>query len=226
MFSLTPNAVTHATLAVWSSVALVGWVGKTRVAAPPAPPAAVAEQALVVETLSLHLETETRDAGRAGSREAESPPETPPPLSAAPESPAPVTVAPPGAIPAFAVAVHGPVTCAARAASASASAVRVSGAGAGVRTAPPVETLTFGAGDGAQPAPDYPREARRKGREGDVTVRFSVNSAGGVAETLLVAPSPWHELNRAAENTIRTRWRFAPGRARLYEITIRFRLTS
>jgi hypothetical protein len=48
---------------------------------------------------------------------------------------------------------------------------------------------------------------------------------GRVIETLVSRPCPWSLLNREAERVIKTRWRFAPGPVRRYEVTIRFELS-
>lgn len=226
--TLTPDALSHATLAVWSSVLLAGWLGGTGVRAPQPFVTPEATAPAPVQTLTLKLEPANRPDNAAATPVTTAPaaaPEPPKPVAEAPAAPRPVAVAPPGAIAEFAVAVSGPVVFAEQSASASAAGRTLAGPVAGVRSAPPVETLTYGAGAGAQPAPDYPRDARRKGREGDVTVRFTVNADGTVGATQVASACPWPTLNDAAENTIRTRWRFAPGPERRYEITIRFRLS-
>ena len=87
-----------------------------------------------------------------------------------------------------------------------------------------VQTLTFGEGEGTQPAPRYPDTARRAGQEGTVVIRFSVGTDGRVLAAEPSAPSPWGALNREALRVVREQWRFQPGPARLCEVAIRFEL--
>lgn len=214
-----------ATLALWPVALAAGVFGQVAWRAPaptPVPPAAAAPSLEKIEVALTDEPAACAAEPPAGLLD----PAVDPAAPAAPADPAAVAVAPPGATPAFAVAVSGPVVFAKTAAAASATAARVSGRGSSPRTAAPVQVLTFGRGGGAQPAPDYPREARRKGREGSVTVRFAVAPDGRVTETRVVGPCAWSELNDAAEAVIRRRWRFpTAGAPRLYEITIRFTLT-
>ena len=88
----------------------------------------------------------------------------------------------------------------------------------------PAESLTFGQGEGRQPAPDYPRSAVREGQEGTVRVGLTVGEDGRVLAAEVVTASPWPLLNEAALRTVRQRWRFAPGTLRRYEVPIRFQL--
>jgi protein TonB len=90
--------------------------------------------------------------------------------------------------------------------------------------APPVQTLTYGQGEGRQPAPRYPRRAIREGQEGTVLIRLSVNENGRVMSATAVSPSPWPLLNDAALEAVRQRWRFSPGSLRYFEVPIRFEL--
>lgn len=89
---------------------------------------------------------------------------------------------------------------------------------------PVVETLTYGQGEGRQPAPEYPLPARRAGQEGTVVIRFSVGTDGRVLSAEPSAPSPWAALNREALKVVRERWSFQPGPVRLHEVAIRFEL--
>jgi protein TonB len=84
--------------------------------------------------------------------------------------------------------------------------------------------LTYGQGEGKQPAPEYPRRAMAGGQEGTTVVRFSVGENGRVLAAEAVSRSPWPLLNEAAVRVIRERWRFRPGALRLYEVAIRFQL--
>ncbi len=96
--------------------------------------------------------------------------------------------------------------------------------GSAVAPAPAVQTLTFGEGEGTQPAPRYPDTARRAGQEGTVVIRFSVGTDGRVLAAEPSSPSPWNALNREALRVVREQWRFKPGAARLCEVAIRFEL--
>jgi protein TonB len=91
---------------------------------------------------------------------------------------------------------------------------------------PPVQAITYGQGEGRQPAPDYPRRAIREGQEGLVRIRFSVGEDGRVLGAEVASPSPWPLLNDAALRVVRNRWRFREGPPRLYEVAIRFELTK
>ena len=90
--------------------------------------------------------------------------------------------------------------------------------------APPVQPLTFGHGEGKQPAPEYPTQAMRAGQEGVVTIRFTVGENGRVPSAEAMSPSAWPLLNQAALRVVRERWRFRSGPVRLYEVSIRFQL--
>ena len=135
-----------------------------------------------------------------------------------PDIPPAASVAQPATV-AFAVPVEGPVRI-----------VDVQNANY-ARSAPspavlPAPTrLTFGQGEGRQPAPEYPLRARREGQEGTVTVRFTVDESGRVRAAEAVQASLWPLLNESAVNTIRERWLFKSGPVRAYEVAIRFELT-
>ncbi len=86
------------------------------------------------------------------------------------------------------------------------------------------ETLTFGTGDGRQPAPEYPYNARRLNQTGNIRIRFRTDAAGRVTEAHAVAPCKFSALNESALYTIRNRWRFPPGAPRFCEIEICFKL--
>lgn len=90
----------------------------------------------------------------------------------------------------------------------------------------PVQAITYGQGEGRQPAPEYPRRAVLEGQEGVVTIRFSVGEEGRVLNAEAVSPCPWPLLNGAALRVVRSRWRFPAGPPRHYEVAIRFELTK
>ncbi|MGD0388050.1 MAG: TonB family protein [Tepidisphaeraceae bacterium] len=95
------------------------------------------------------------------------------------------------------------------------------------RTAPTEKSairLTYGEGEGEQPAPDYPPEAVRAGQEGTVVVRMTVGEDGRVTQAEAISPCPWPVLNSAAVRSVRTTWRFRKGPVRIYEVSIQFQL--
>ncbi|HUJ11852.1 MAG TPA: TonB family protein [Verrucomicrobiae bacterium] len=91
--------------------------------------------------------------------------------------------------------------------------------------APAVQELTYGVGEGEQPAPEYPAEALALHQEGTVVVRFVVGTSGLVTSAEVSQPCPWPLLNESAVRTIRRLWRFGPGDVREYEIAIHFQIT-
>lgn len=150
---------------------------------------------------------------------------TPPPLlepMTTPRAPTLTPVATPSPAVAFALPVEGPT----RIVEVKEAPYRQPNVPAAEATAPvtPVQELTYGEGEGKQPAPQYPSRARRAGQEGAVTVRFSVGEDGRVLDAQVSAPSPWPLLNEAALKVVRERWRFRPGSVRLFEVVIRFEL--
>ncbi|MGD1278066.1 MAG: energy transducer TonB [Tepidisphaeraceae bacterium] len=94
----------------------------------------------------------------------------------------------------------------------------------GATVAHDVQRLTFGEGEGRQPAPEYPLEAVLARQEGVVLVLFTVDPDGRVTSAEAIAPSPWPILNQAAVRCVRDQWRFPPGAGRSYEVSIEFRL--
>ena len=87
---------------------------------------------------------------------------------------------------------------------------------------PTVQRLTFGVGEGQQPAPEYPRQALEQHQEGTVVVRFVVGENGLVTSAEVIQACPWPLLNESAVRTIRHQWQLAPGEVRVREIPIRF----
>jgi TonB family protein len=92
--------------------------------------------------------------------------------------------------------------------------------------APAMTQLTYGVGAGAQPAPDYPREAALAGEEGVVVVEFTVDENGNVPTADVATACRWPILNEAAVRSIRDTWNFGPGPKRAYEISITYHLES
>lgn len=83
----------------------------------------------------------------------------------------------------------------------------------------------------ANPGPQYPRSARRRGDEGTVVVRVAV-SASGVPDTVqLLSSSGFQSLDSAAVEAVRG-WRFIPARRgdvavpAMLDVPIAFRLTN
>lgn len=165
--------------------------------------------------------------------EAGSPPtevsQPPPPLDVftpPPAAPPLLAVAEPSPVIAFAMPINGPVRTVE-----SQEAVFIQenspAAAAAVATPTlPVRAITYGQGEGKQPAPQYPAQARRERQEGMVGVRFSVGEDGRVLAAEVSMASLWPLLNESALRVVRERWRFQPGARRLYEVSIRFELTK
>jgi protein TonB len=87
-----------------------------------------------------------------------------------------------------------------------------------------LQSLTFGQGEGRQPAPPYPSEALSRHQEGTVMIQFLVGTEGQVLNAEVWQSSPWALLNEAALRTVRGRWQFSKGPVRLYRVPIRFRI--
>jgi TonB family protein len=208
------------TLVLWLGAAVVGVMGLTLSYARPHAGAAVVTP-LTVEMLHVELTAEPLPEIQSHPALAETL-ATPPPADAVlqPQLPPAIAVALPSPQIAFAVPVEGP-TQIVEVAHAGYSANQTQTT-ATETTALPVQPLTFGHGAGRQPAPDYPLRAQREKQEGVVSVRFTVGENGRVAAAEAVNASPWPLLNESAVRTIRSRWRFAPGAPRAYEVAIRF----
>lgn len=229
------------TLVLWLGCLLVGGLGfvlpYTR---PKPPPTATTIQA---ELLKVDLTSEPPTAPAAVLP---APPESaePPPLftpATPPQAPQLVAVAQPSPAVAFALPVEAPariveVKQAAFVRPAPAPAPKPAPPGppgppassnqptGNAPAAPAVQTLTYGQGEGRQPAPRYPETARRAGQEGTVIIRLSVGTDGRVLAAEPSAPSPWSALNREAVRVVREQWQFQPGPVRLFEVAIRFEL--
>jgi TonB family protein len=145
----------------------------------------------------------------------------PPPDDAAPPVAPPLpSVALPSPAIAFAVPVEGPVQIV------DARQAMSGGRASVVARAPPVRHLTLGVGEGQQPSPEYPDDARKAHEEGTVVIRFTVGPDGRVISAEVSQPSHWPLLNQAALRTIRYSWRLSPGKAGTYDIPIQFVLTG
>ena len=75
--------------------------------------------------------------------------------------------------------------------------------------AAPVRTVSNELRPISTPAPQYPREAARRGRSGSVEVEFTVGTDGSVTSSRVVNASPPRIFDREALQAI-NRWRFEP----------------
>lgn len=195
---------TIATLVLWSGCLAVGLTGIAVRRSPPVPPSAQPP----TDALLLNVEA-------IGARPpADSKPPAPPAAAQTPPPPQPPEIAPPNAPFSFAQPENAPV--------------HVLDPRRPVSPQPATQNsviqLTYGQGEGEQPAPDYPEEAVIAGQEGTVVIRFTVSQDGRVTDAQAVSPCPWPILNNAALRAIRNTWRFRPGPVRYYEISIEFHL--
>ncbi|HZC44870.1 MAG TPA: energy transducer TonB, partial [Candidatus Acidoferrum sp.] len=85
------------------------------------------------------------------------------------------------------------------------------------------DAVAEGAGDGnpnsiahadysANPPPTYPAIARRREQQGTVTLRVLVEADGSVSRAEISESSGFDQLDEAALDTVRSRWRFVPAR--------------
>lgn len=213
--SSDPSLLQVLTLVVWLVWAAIGVIGlltsharpRPRQEPPPIPPL---QAELVNVELTDEPPVEVADAAPAPADESE----PPPPEADVPPLPA---VALPSPTIAFAVPIEGPVRIVAPT---NANLARVP---IGPR---PAQRITFGIGEGKQPAPLYPEQAQREGQEGVVGIRFTVGPDGRVLAAEVSSPSPWPLLNQSALRTVRDQWRIAPGANPLKEVFIRFKINQ
>jgi TonB family protein len=184
------------TLVLWSACVCVGMVGLfwPRRPARP-PPAPMSTDALLLNVQAI-TQRPTVEANPPSAQSA-SPPEQP-------------AVAAPSPAIAFAEPVNAPV--------------HVVEAPHIAATHPAIIQLTFGEGEGQQPAPEYPPEAVIDGQEGTVIVRLTVDQDGRVTDAVALSRCPWPLLNNAAVRAVRDTWRFQSGPVRSYEVSIQFQL--
>ncbi len=213
------------TLVVWSGSLAIGVAGLVMPYLRPQPPAKIAPP-ITAELVHVELTSD--------------PLPPPKPAPAPPNSLPPPPVAPPVNMPSpppqMAATVPSPVITFAVPVSAPAPPVTAQQASYRTVETPTVvaapapslapQPLTFGLGEGKQPAPEYPRESLRRGQEGTVIVRMTVNETGRVLAAEVASPAPWPLLNNAAVRVVKSRWRFAPGPMRAYEVAIRFQLNK
>ncbi len=92
------------------------------------------------------------------------------------------------------------------------------------QSATAVQRLTLGRGEGDQPAPEYPREAKLAHEEGNVIVQMTIGENGDVTDARVTSPCPWPILNQAAERAVRDTWHFGRGPVRYKDIEFVFQL--
>ncbi len=223
------NDVAVFTLVVWLLCTSVGVLGPllpyARPPTPAPPDEPVTAQFLPVELTARTVPPPDSPPPSIDPLAPPPPPEamTPPPIAQA------IAVAQPSPAVAFALPVESPTRVVevkraeyVRPPVTNASVVAI----APPTSAPPAQTLTFGEGEGRQPAPEYPRLSARQGQEGVVLIRLSVGLDGGVMSAEVARASPWPLLNQAALKVVRDRWHFRSGPVRTYEVSIRFELAK
>ena len=208
------------TFVLWSACILVGVLGFALPYSRPRPPALPPEP-VVIEKLTVNLVNDPLPPAALPSDPLSPPP--PPDALVQPQIAQAIAVAEPSTV-AFALPVEGPtVTVAADQATHARPTILATSAMVG---SPAPQTLVFGQGEGRQPAPEYPARSVKLGQEGTVVIRLTVDPSGQVTDTAVATPCAWPLLNDAAERTVRHRWRFARGSARVYEVAIRFALAK
>ncbi len=214
------SSVDVGTFIMWTLTLAVGIIG---LVFPYSSPEPVVKELPAVQAELVQVELTTDPSPPIDAQTPVPTPSQPPEMVQpviAPEAPALVEVAEPSAAIAFALPTTRQVTVTEGTRHGSAEAA--SQASVAHTSAPQI--LTFGEGEGKQPAPDYPQQARREGQQGVVTVRFSIDENGRVLSATAVAKTPWSLLNESAVRVVRERWRFRPGPIRLCEVAIRFQL--
>lgn len=77
------------------------------------------------------------------------------------------------------------------------------------RAASGIQQARYSLGSSQNPLPPYPWSARRRGREGRVVIRLSVNAAGQPINAVILVSSGVTSLDQAALKTLR-RWHLEP----------------
>jgi protein TonB len=219
-----PTFLAVLTLVLWLMALAVGVLGMWLSRPPPKPPPRE-PQPLRAQLIEVAIDT---DLTQTAAEDAPPAPDQPPreALAQPPAPPLPMVAAPSPAI-AFAVPVEGPAQIVAAARAPPAPPVTPVPAPKAQPPAPPrpaVQRLTYGQGEGRQPAPEYPQAAVLERQEGAVGVRFAVAEDGRVLNAEVITPSRWPLLNQAALQAVRYRWQFHSGSPRVYEVSIRFKL--
>jgi len=200
------------TLVVWLVCLAVGLLGFTLPYARPHQ-SANAPQSVKVEKLVVEL---SKEPAAPNENERQLGPQSSVPLPADAMAPPPIAVAQPTAAIAFAVPVEGPTRVVPFNQATYAKPSQVAA----------VQRLTFGEGEGRQLSPEYPLQAIQQHQEGVVVVRLTVAENGQVTSAEAIQPCPWPLLNESAVRTVRYKWRFSGGDVRVYDVAIRFQLTT
>jgi TonB family protein len=217
--SLTPIA----TMVVWITWLTVGVGGLLmpypRPMAPPRPLAPV-----IAHIINVQVTEQSRpppDLRRPAPQTPEiSEPPPPPGEMAVPAEPPMAEIAAPTPAVAFAV----PTTRPARIVAANqVTTARPAETVPVASKAPLIAHITFGEGEGIQPAPDYPLEAQLDGEQGTVVVQFEVAQDGHVASAEIESACPWPLLNQSALRAVRETWQFAPRSTRSYDVAIQYK---
>jgi TonB family protein len=210
------------TSVVWQGCVAVGVVG---LLVPYSRPRAAARDASPVQAEILNIQVaQLPFVAPAEETPAPTPdvgqPPPPPDAAEAPPLPTMAALANPVGAPAFAQPTKQPIRVVQPTQRTFAPVARAT------ETPSAVGHITFGQGEGQQPAPEYPSEAALAGEQGAVVVRLGVNEDGNVTDAQAISPCRWPLLNQAAVRAVRETWHFAAGPRRLYEVSIRFELTE
>ena len=166
-------------------------------------------------------------AAAAQDVEPSSPPaDTPPAIAQTPALAEPAPLQQVAAVPDPTIALAQPVNGAATLVDAAHAAPSAPAASQPAAGPPAVQRITFGQGEGAQPAPEYPREAVLAHQQGAVEITFDVDDTGRVTQATVSNASPFPLLNQAALRAVRDHWRLPPGDLRRRVVTIDFQLKS
>lgn len=216
-----PSIVQVLTSVLWGGLLIIGGLGFSlpylRPAVPPAEP-----EPLQAQFLAVRLTTEELPVLESVSTESADSSPIVPAVIIQPPTVQPLPAVEPTPSIAFALPVSRPAPV--NPASQPVSSLPAGNTQSLSASGTAVQPLTFGRGEGKQPAPEYPMQARREGQEGSVRVRLSVGSDGRVIVAEAVEASQWPMLNDSVLRTIRKRWRFTPGSMRLFEVVIHFKL--
>jgi TonB family protein len=207
-----PDAISVFTLVLWSICLLVGVLGF--ILHYQRPHAPIRDQPILAQQLEVELAQDLPPPAAVPPDPLTPPP--PPDELNQPQVVQPIAVAQPSPAVAFALPIEGPTRVV--------DARRAEYVRPAQVTNQVVQRLVFGEAEGKQPAPDYPRTARRLRQEGIVVVRFTVGTDGRVVAAEAAQRSPWPLLDEAALTTVKERWRFKGGPIRVYEVSIRFEM--
>lgn len=85
-------------------------------------------------------------------------------------------------------------------------------------------TSSRGSSKGYFPSPPYPAAARSRGMQGTVYLSITFSSDGSVSSASVSRSSGYSELDRAASDWVRRRWRGPAGQAGTFRQPVQFRL--